>query len=107
MPFFSQDGVFTGFIYAKYNKTVVFTLEALKHITFRHPELDGMLKEVEETLRKPYFVVTSKNDKKVWIYYRFYNSRGSYLCVVVKIYNGEGLLLTSYITDRIKAGEKI
>lgn len=96
-----------GFIIAKYNKKVTFTVEGVKHIVFKHPEISGLLKEIEETLKRPELVITSKYDKKVWIYYKFYEIHKGYLSVVVKIFNGEGLLLTSYITDRIKTGERI
>ncbi|HUC38599.1 MAG TPA: hypothetical protein VL944_00530 [Candidatus Acidoferrum sp.] len=82
-------------------------MQGIRHIIDRHPEINGMLKEIEETLREPTIVITSKYDRRVWIYYRFYHSRKGYLSVVVRIFNGEGLLLTCYITDRIKAGEEI
>ncbi len=85
----------------------MFTTQGVSHIVFRHPEINGMLKEIEETLREPDLIKTSNYDKKVWLYYKFYEKTKGYLSVVVKIYNGEGLLLTSYITDRIKEGETI
>ena len=93
-----------GFITAKYNKRVEFTIQGVRHIIAKHPEISGMLAEIGETLKGPTIILRSKNDKAVWIFYRFYERHKGYLCVVVKILDGEGLLLTSYITDRIKIG---
>ena len=96
-----------GFMIAKHSKRITFTVEGVKHIIARHPEVNGMLREIEETLRDPVLVKTSKYDKKVWLYYKFYEKHRGYLCVVVRIFNSEGVLLTCYITDRIKTGEMI
>ena len=38
----------------------------------------------------------------------FYRAEGNYyLCVVVKHVNGEGFIVTAYVTDRMKEGEQL
>lgn len=94
-----------GFIIAKYGKKIDVTTQGVKHVVSKHPEINKMLKEIEETLRNPDTVRRSKYGPKVLLYYKFYEKHGKYLSVVVRIFNGEGLFLTSYMTDRIKIGE--
>ena len=45
----------------------------------------------------------SRKDSSVHLCYRKRNSHSC--CVVAKHLNGDGFLVTTYITDRIKAGE--
>lgn len=58
---------------------------------------------VKETLVNPNQIRRSRKDSNVYLHYKRVN--GKYNCVVAKHLNGEGFIITTYITDRIKAGE--
>ncbi|MEK6691737.1 MAG: hypothetical protein AABY78_10705 [Nitrospirota bacterium] len=47
----------------------------------------------------------SKEDKKVYLYYAPYSSY--FLCVVCRHLNGDGFIITAYLTDKIKKGVTI
>ena len=59
---------------------------------------------VKDTLKNPNEIRTSRKDKRVFLYYKKFNEK--YSCVVAKHLNGDGFIITTYITDRIKMGEK-
>ena len=59
---------------------------------------------VKKPLVDPNCIRRSKKDSNVFLYYKKLN--GEYSCVVAKHLNGEGFIITMYITDRIKAGEE-
>ena len=85
------------------------TDERLAHI-LDHPEMVGMLVTIEETLREPTAVIQSISDPEAKMYYRFYMGTkvgDKYLCVVVKRQFDDAFVLTAYLTDKIKKGEKI
>lgn len=89
----------------KFNRTIILTVERWKHITVNHPEIKNLLKELQGTLEEPDIVNTSINNKDVVLFYKFYEHiyKGKYMCVVVK--PNDELIITAYITDRIKRGE--
>jgi len=60
---------------------------------------------VIKTLEDPEMIRKSLKDPNVYLYYRGYEKY--FICVVVKHLNGEGFIITTYITDRIKEGEEI
>ena len=65
---------------------------------------------IEETLRDPERVVQSLSDPEVHLYYRFYFRTvvgGKFLCVVVKMGEAGAFVLTAYLTDRIKKGDRL
>ena len=65
---------------------------------------------IKETLCKPDKIMKSNHAENVWLYYKHYQTTPvseKYLCVIVKILNKEGFIITSFFTDRIKKGEKI
>ncbi len=67
--------------------------------------MDGGEKEVIETLKNPDFIRKSSKDGRVFLYYK---SIGNYyLCVGCKHLNGDGFIITTYMTDRSKEGEEI
>jgi len=89
--------------------TIRFTDERRGHI-LEHPEMMGMEPAIEETLLKPERVVRSLSDPAVRLYYRFYFRTivgGKFLCVVVKMGEAGAFLLTAYLTDRVKKGERL
>jgi len=65
---------------------------------------------IEETLQNPERVVQSISDPDVRLYYRFYFRTvvgGKFLCVVVKMGEAGAFVLTAYLTDRFKKGERL
>ena len=74
-------------------------------ITYKHPQLDGKLRDVELTLIDPDVIRKSQSDKDIYLYYKAVSGR--ILCVVVRHLNGDGFLITTYFTDKVKEGKKI
>ncbi|MBI2208486.1 DUF4258 domain-containing protein [Candidatus Woesearchaeota archaeon] len=75
-----------------------------KIIETKHRIIKGKEDIVKETLKSPIELRKSRKDPKVVLHYKKLN--GKYCCVVTKSLNGEGFIITAYITDRVKIGEK-
>jgi len=75
-------------------------------VTVKHPVMAGHEAEVKATLQNPYQIRLSKNDSKVYLFYKE-EKVGRWVCAVTKRLNGEGFLITTYPTDAIKEGELI
>lgn len=71
-------------------------------IQHKHPEVIGKEEEVQNCLRQPEFVRHSTQDQAVYLFY--VAQPPYYLVVVVKRLNGEGFIITSYLSDKIKEG---
>jgi hypothetical protein len=85
------------------------TDERLAHI-LEHPEMAGSEAAIEETLRIPERVLESLFDSETRLYYRFYRETivgAKYLCVVVKMTQGDAFVLTAYLTDSVKRGWRL
>lgn len=74
-------------------------------LLFKHPEIAGRERDVQETLTAPTLVCRSRRDPAVHLFYRVEGDY--YLCVVAKRLNGEGFVVTAYVTDSIKEGEPL
>jgi hypothetical protein len=76
------------------------------HIVFFHPEVESELDKLERTLKKPEIVVEgATSDTKVcYRVFRVTPVSRKYLAVVVKVLDGEGFIMTSYYTERIRRG---
>jgi len=92
---------------AAFEKKIKLTEERLNHILFKHPEIINNVDKIKFTLIYPDLIRKSQYNSSIWLYYRFYKKLTKYLTVVVKLYNKEGFVVTSYITDRIKLGEEL
>lgn len=78
-----------------------------EHILTRAEMIDQKEK-IKETLLNPDKIKKSRYDSEVLLYYRLYEKTPvtkKYLMVAVKVDNGVGFILTSFFTDKIKAGE--
>lgn len=75
-----------------------------KIVETKHRIMDNKEDIVKETLINPSEIRKSIKDSKVVLYYR--KTNGKYCCVVTKHLNGEGFIITTYITDNIKIGER-
>lgn len=71
----------------------------------KHPEIEGKDSEVKQCLSEPSEIRRSSEDRDVYLYYFPYEKY--YLCVVARHLNGNGFIITAYITDRIKEGETV
>ena len=71
----------------------------------KHPSIKGREKEAQEALKSPDMIRVSNSDKKVFLYYKKYHK--NYLCVVARHENGNGFIITVYITNKIKEGKQI
>lgn len=73
--------------------------------TIKHPSIKGKEKEIKKVLMDPDIVRVSKTDNTVFLYYKKLSKH--FLTVVVKHQNGNGFIITSYLTNKIKEGEII
>jgi hypothetical protein len=73
--------------------------------TVKHPNMEGKEKEIIKTLKDPEFIRKSNKDERVYLYYK--STGNNYICVACKHLNGDGFIITTYITDRLKEGEEI
>ncbi len=75
-------------------------------ITIKHPSIKKFSSKVKLALEEPDQVRKSKQDKRVHLYYK--NVGKIWVCVIADHINSEeGYIITAYLTDRIKEGEKI
>ena len=90
---------------SRLNKRIVLAEPRWKLITeTKHPEVIGKEEEVKAALESPDEIRESRKDEKVHLHYK---KAGNYsMCVVTKS-NGEGFVITAYLTDRIKEGKQI
>ncbi len=85
--------------------------ERLAHILETHPYMAGLEWTISQTLGAPEFErrsITAPRD--VLLYYRKFPDvldRDRYICVVVKVEDGGGFVLTAYLTDNVKRGASV
>jgi hypothetical protein len=68
----------------------------------------GQTPRIAETLAAPDWIVRSKTDSTVELFYKWYPSTPvttKFLCVVVKVLPDDHFIITSYYTDAVKRGE--
>jgi hypothetical protein len=90
-------------------RDVRLTDERLRHI-LEHPEMANLEVALEETLRRPQYVIQSQVDPSAELSYRFYIGTqvgDKWLCVVVKYYPNDAFVVTGYLTDRVKGGAQL
>lgn len=90
-------------------RNIRLTKNRLEHILTR-AEMAEQEEKIRETLLTPDRIKKSKHDPDVLLYYKLYEKTPvtkKYLLVTVRVENGEGFILTSFFTDKIKAGETV
>jgi hypothetical protein len=99
-----MDVIFS--IECKSGKSIRTTRSHWELITrIKHPEVEGMEETVKECLSNPVEMRRSSEDRHVYLYYL---PAGKYfLCVVARHLNGDGFIITAYLTDKIKEGETV
>lgn len=91
---------------SKTNRNFELTQRALDHIKQRHPIMKAHLEHIAQVLEHPDEIRYSVKSKDVLLFYKYFANieGGKYLVVVGKI-NKRNLILTTYLTDKIKSGE--
>ncbi len=75
-------------------------------VTIKHPSIKKYTSEAKVALRDPDQVRKSKQDKRVHLYYKKIGK--VWICVIADhMSDNEGYIITAYLTDRIKEGEKV
>jgi hypothetical protein len=83
------------------------TRDHWKTITaIKHPSMKGQEVEVKNTLADPDEIRQSRRDSGVFLFYRLQRPT-RWICAVVRRLNQEGFLITAYLTDSIKEGNRI
>jgi hypothetical protein len=72
----------------------------------KHPTMKNELESVKSILALPDEIRQSRYDSKVFLFYK-QKSENRFVCAVTKRLNGDGFLITAYLTNKIKHGEKI
>ena len=85
----------------KSRRTIYLSDERWKHI-LKHSEMSNQTEKIKDTLLQPDKITEVDYDPDVRFYYRYYKDRKEYLFVSVKYLNGEGFIITSFYTDKIK-----
>ena len=91
------------------DQQVRLTAERQRHI-LEHSEMAGLDSVIEQTLRDPQLVIQSRTDAAAGLHYRFCTGTlvgDKWLCVVVKYVGDDAFVLTAYLTDKPKAGDRL
>jgi hypothetical protein len=91
-----------------YERKVRLSDERYAHLLSDHPDMEGQMDKVQETLLIPEKVVRSRTDSQVELFNLHYKSTPvtqKYMCVVVKAPASDAFIITAYFTDVIKKGE--
>jgi len=89
---------------SRLNKTIRTTKDYWNTIVeLKHPIMKKYEKETKETLREPDEVRRSRKDPAVHLYYRRYDKY--FVCVLAKHLNGEGFIITAYLSNNVKKGD--
>jgi hypothetical protein len=72
--------------------------------------MKGLESQIEVALKEPVFVMRSRTDSGVQLYYHYEHGTmfgDKWLCVVVKFLRNDAFVLTAYLTDNVKKGEQL
>ena len=83
------------------------THEYWQIITIRkHPVMRDKLDDVKNCLEQPDEIRQSKSDSSVYLFCQKKRSN-RWICAIAKRLNGTGFLITTYVTDAVKEGERL
>ena len=74
--------------------------------TAKHPAMRRREQDVGRALGEPDEVRRSRKDPAVYLFY-WLERPGRWVCAVARRLDGEGFLITTYLTDGIKEGEQV
>lgn len=89
------------------NKRIRLTDVQQLHMLFFHPEVEGEQEKMRDVLKNPEIVIEGATED-TRICYEFYPSTpvaSKYLAVVIKVLDGEGFIITSYLTEKVRRGK--
>ena len=88
----------------KTNRIIYLSEERWKHIVQQHSIMQNILsvERIKDTLLKPDTVIPDNYDINKKFYFRYYKDKREYLFISVKYLNGEGFIITSFYTDKIR-----
>lgn len=75
-------------------------------VTVKHPNMRSREVEVQQALQMPEQIRRSRHDGDVYLFY-LVERVGRWICAVARRLNGDGFLVTAYVTDAIKEGDLI
>ena len=85
----------------KSERSIHLSKERWAHVQ-KHLGMSNAIEHIKETLRYPDAITKFEYDPQIRFYYRYYKERKEYLFVSVKYLNGEGFIVTSFYTDKVK-----
>ena len=92
-------------------RRVQLTDESWAHVLEKRDYMADFRTEIGETLREPDEIRRSLSDpERGRLYYRWYYGTikgDKWVCVVVKLLPHEAFLTTTYVTDKIRRGERL
>jgi type I restriction enzyme R subunit len=83
---------------------------AVNQFTLIEGQNSDMREEIIHTLQTPAEVRISRTAADVRLFYEFYSRTAvgdKWLCVVVKYLTDDAFVITAYLTDKLKAGERV
>ncbi len=87
-----------------FGQKITLSAERWNHIVLRHPEVKGLLHEIEATMASPQYIVRSPKAKYVYLYHRkFKKLQDAYMVIVY--HTTKQFVVTAYTSDTIKNGE--
>ncbi len=92
-----------------FGRLIRLTDERIAHI-LQHHEMIDMEAEIDRVLQRPEEVRLSRSDSTVQLFYEYYAQTrvgGKWLCAVVKYAADDGFVVTAYLTDQLKPGERL
>ena len=85
----------------KSGRKIHLSSERWNHIQ-KHPGMSNQLEQIKETLENPNIIQDFEYDSNVKFYFRYFKEKKEYLFISVKYLNGDGFIITSFYTDKIK-----
>lgn len=75
----------------------------------KHPEVKGGRRKVIATIERPDIIKRSLKDPEIFAYYQKIKEKikDKYFCIAAKHENGEGFVVTAYVTRKIIMGELV
>ena len=89
----------------RFERKIYLSEERWNHIIYEHPDVSEKLYEIEDIIKNPLIIITDEDDESVKYYYKYYKhmkQKAKYLMVAVRYLNGEGYIITSFYTDKIR-----
>ncbi len=85
----------------KSGREIRLTKKQWNHIC-EHAEMAGEIESIKETILHPDTILISHRDQYIHYHFRHYKEKRKYLLVAVKYLNGDGFIITSFYTSKIR-----